>query len=317
MVKKSNDDWMKEKLVIITDIGAKVNDNGLTTDYGNYSALKLISVNYYADIFSGIVRHPNRKPQGFDGAVYVDLFAGTGLVKLTDSNDLVGGSVPCAALNKNGFNYCVCVEIDHDRCKVLKQRLSSILNQNQFDIIEGDCNDHIDDVITLIKRKFKKPILFTFVDPEGMEIKFSTLKKLSDAFMNCDFMINVTASGIARVAGKLKKGISGVRNSLEDYLDDDASEVLRKLAEGQSPEKIYQDLIMASLGKPVGDNIAIHDEGKKIVYHLLGYTRLTRGGSTYGNAFSILKRRIEWADRKHVKNILDLIHGRTSSILDF
>lgn len=310
---KTDSEWLRDRLTILTKLASKVLDNKMTTDYGDYTALKLIAINYYAGIFSSVARSPTQK-QWYDGAVYVDLFAGTGLVKLKDTNYYLPGSPTAAALNNNGFDYIICVEKCKDKCDILENRLSRISGNGNFAVLNGDSNVIINDIISLIKSKFQNPIILTFVDPEGLEVKFLTLKALSDAFPACDFMVNVNAMGATRVAKKLEKGIENVKNSLEKYLDTDANIVLRELAEGKPIQNQYTELIKDVLGKKMGDIITIHDEGDKIAYYLLGYTRLTKGGSGYVNGFSVLKRRLEWADRNHVRRILDVIHGKNKTI---
>ena len=189
-------------------------------------------------------------------------------------------------MNKNGFDYSVHVEIDAEKCNYLQNRLAKIVNRNQFEIINGDSNQSINKVIDAINKKFKRPIVLVFVDPEGMEIKFSTLKALSDAFKTCDFLINVNGMGVARVAGKVEKGIENVKKNLEDYLNADANVILNEFAEGGTPQGKYAAQIEQILGRQMGDTIQIHDYGKKVAYYLLGYTRLTSGGSGYIDAFS-------------------------------
>jgi len=300
---------MKERLQILLDIGKKVPHEDPTNDYGSYTAMKLISVNYYSAVFSGVARHPNRRLEGFDGAVYLDLFAGTGLVKLSDTNDYVGGSTLCALSNSKGFDFCVSVEKNKERASALENRLSAIAPSEQFRVINDDCNECIDRAISIIKEKYQKPIVLAFVDPEGMEIRWSTLKKLSDAFFSCDFMINVSSSGSLRVAGKLKKGMTEVEETFSDYWGEDAEAVLREFAEGKAPETKYGEKI-GTLGKPIGDTIPIRDNGDNIMYYLLGYTRMTTGGSQYASAFKTLNDRFRNMDRNTVINILDHINGR-------
>lgn len=312
-----NFDWLKKHLEIISNFATKIKDDRPTTDYGNYTALKLIAVHYTAEVFSNVARHANQRAKGFDGAVYVDLFAGTGLVKLTDTGDYVAGSGACALLNKHGFDYSVHVEIEKEKCTYLENRLAKIVNRNQFEIINGDSNQSIQKVIDIINKKYERPIVLVFVDPEGMEVKFSTLKALSDAFKTCDFLINVNALGVSRVAGKVEKGIDNVKKSLEDYLSEDANVILKELAEGGTPQDKYAEQVTQILGRQMGNTIPIHDSGKKIVYYLLGYTRLTSGGSGYIEAFSKLKERLEWADRNDVKNALDQMYKRTNSLEEF
>jgi len=312
--KMSNFEWLVKQLRIISEFGDIVNDGQPTTDYANYTALKSVAVHYTADVFSGVTRHPNQRARGFDGAVYVDLFAGTGLVKLTDTDDLVGGSPVCALLNKNEFDFCVCVDIDKQTCKYLEERLSIIEDNDCYKIIQGDCNNCIQDVINSINEKYDRPIVLTFVDPQGMDIKFSTLKAISDSFHSCDFLINVNAKGVSRVAGKIQKGIENVTQSLEQYLNEDAKIFLKELAEGKTPEGKYAAQIIKILGRKMGDTIPIHDTKGNVAYYLLWYTRLTSGGSGYINAFSKLKERLEWADRDDVRRALDIIYGRQSEL---
>lgn len=314
--KTENFDWLVKHLEIISEFGSLVNDGNPTTDYGNYTALKSIAVHYTAEVFSRVATHQNQKERGFDGAVYVDLFAGTGLVKVIDTNDYIGGSPVCAILNKFGFDYSVCVDINEKTCNYLENRLSMIAEQESFKVINGDSNKCINEVIASIKQKFKRPIVLVFVDPQGMEIKFSTLKALSDAFFSCDFLINVNAKGVSRVAGKIQKGIDNVKQSLEEYLEEDATTFLKEISEGKTPQGKYASQVINLLGKKMGDTIAISDTKDNIAYYLLGYTRLTSGGSGYIEPFIKLKSRLEWADRNDVRKALDQIYKRGPDRLD-
>lgn len=314
-------DWMKKYLGIITEIGNKVKDSGPTNDYGCYTSLKLISVLYYAAPFLQVATKPERADQGYDGAVYIELFAGSGLVKLTDTGDLVGGSPLCAVssmqmiFNKNQtFKYVVCIEKDPVRKKALEERLEKVLPKENFAVIGQDCNKCIQEVINLIQKRFNNPIVLTFVDPEGMEIKWSTLETLSKAFAAQDFIINVSSSGAARVRGKLEKGDKSVEKTWNEYWgDQDAQVLLSELAEGKKIEQKYQEKIKEILGKPMGDTIPIRETKNNIAYHILGYTRETAGGSGYARVFTALKKKIEKEDRDSVRRMLDVIHNRTKT----
>ena len=315
--KKSDFDWLVEKLKIISDLGQKVKDDEITTDYGYHTALKIITLHYVSDVFTNVARDAKREIQGFDGAVYVDLFAGTGLVKVGKTKDIVAGSALCAVKSGKGFTCSVMVEKDERRYSVLKNRMAKILHKSEFHIINGDANEVIEDVIDIIGRRFSKPIVLVFADPEGMEIKFKTLKAISDKFQNCDFVINVNAQGALRVAGQTKHGIPNRVHTLEEYLEDDAQTILRELAEGKPMEKKYAEQVQNILGKQVGEVIRIRGDGGKTAYYLLCYTRMTRGGSRYSKAYPTLKRRIEQFDGDRVRKALDQAHGRSTKIDDF
>ena len=287
-----------EKIGIISDHGQKIKDGGITTEYDGHTVLKLITVHYVSDMFTKIARSDNRKIQGFDGAVYVDLFAGTGLVKVKDTGDIVAGSAPCAVMSGRGFDYSVMVEKNKNRCKFLKERMSMIIPKDNFEVINGDANKVIDDVISKIKDRFNNPIILAFVDPEGIEIKFRTLKALSDKFRSCDFLININDQGALRVAGQARSGMQNRTQPLEEYLDENAQTILWELANGTTPKEKFAERIRKDLGRPIGDAIPIRVDGNKVAYYLLSYTRLTRGGSGYADAISVLKKRIERFDEK-------------------
>ena len=309
-------EWLKKQLNPILNFGQTIADNATTNEYGNYTALKLIAVHYTATVFSKVARHKDRKMEGFGGAVYVDLFAGAGVVTLTDTNDVVAGSAPCAIMNKFGFDYSVLVEKDEEKCKHLKERMSKIPNVCDFDVINGDCNEVIGDVLDKITTKVDNPIILAFVDPEGLEIKFETLMALNDRFQSCDFLINFSSSGVSRVAGIAQGDKHDVTQILTNLFYKNSAELLPELAK-KTPVKKYAEQVQEILDKKKGDIIPIHASGNRIVYHLLCYTRQTKGGSGYINAFSDLKKRMERLDRDLVISALDQMHGRSSSLDDF
>lgn len=314
---KSDFEWLVEKLEIVSDLGQKINDDDIANSYGYHTALKLITLHYVSAVFTRVARSDKRRIQGFNGAVYIDLFAGTGLVKVGKTEDVVAGSVLCAAKSGRGFTRSIMVEKDRQRSDVLKNRMAKVLPTTDFHAINGDSNEIIEDVIDRVERGFTKPIVLVFVDPEGMEIKFRTLKALSDKFRSCDFLINVNAQGATRVAGQTKHGIPNRERALEEYLDEDAQTILRELAEGKSVEKKYAEQVQNILGKQVGEVIKIRGDGGRTAYYLLCYTRRTRGGSAYTDAWTPLKKRIENLDGDIVRRALDQIHGRSVTMDEY
>lgn len=308
----SDHDWLKGRLEDLAELARQIPVDGDTNKYNYFTALKLVAVHYYAAVFSSVVR--NTREYGYDGAVYVDLFAGTGLVKIKDSkfDDFMPGSPVCAGLAASRFDYVVCVESNKKRSGVLRKRLAGVLKDVEFDVIHGDCNEKITEVIDAIKKRFDNPILLTFVDPEGLGIRFSTLKALSKNFRQCDFMVNVNSSAVRRVSGQIREGIPNVEKSLEAYYDLDVHDVILGLKHGVGPQEIYANLIKSVLGKELGRTIDIRDRGKTIAYHILGYTRKT--SSRYKRAFDTLADRLSWADREKTRRLFDSITNRQSSI---
>lgn len=315
-IKITQEQWIKKYLTKLMEIGKIVNDADITNEYAAYTALKLISVLYYVPTFLNVAKHPDRKKEGYDGAVYIDLFAGSGLVNISDTNDIVAGSTICAtSANKNNFDYVVCVEKDKTKKMALENRLGKVFSPEKFTIINDDCNKCLDEIISSIQRIYKNPIVLTFVDPEGMEIKMKTLNKLGEAFPAQDFMINVGSQGVLRVHGKLKKGDYSPKRTWNEYWgEEDIELLLSEIAQGKTIEEKYREKLGNVLGKNVGEIIPINDTKGNPEYFILGYTRQTRGNSGYTKALTDLKRRLESEDRNSVKRMLNVMAGRQSTL---
>ena len=277
--------------------------------------MKLVAMQYYAETFAKVVRK-QVKDGAADGAVFLDLFAGTGLVRLKGSphGDLLPGSMCCAALIKPGFDYLVGIEKSPRKRAALEGRLAGIASGERFDVIQGDCNAVVDDVVSLIRRRFKKPIVLAFADPEGLQIKASTLRSISRAFKRCDFIINVNAAGITRVAAKYRRGVHNVKKSLEAYMDSGIEELLVALGNEPPQEVYHKKIVEETLGKPVGSTIRIMESAYRVAYYLLGYTRNTAGGSGYAKALAELKARLEPLTADTVRIEVDKAKGRQRTL---
>lgn len=314
---KDNFDWLMGKLGDISEFGRGVNDGGATTNYGYHTALKLVTLRYVSDVFSRVAAGENQKVRGFDGAVYIDLFAGTGLVKVRGNDDIIAGS-PVCAVKGHPYGYSIFVEKVKHKYELLSKRMERVLAKDKFRVIGGDSNDVVYEVISIVKERFQKPIVLVFVDPQGMAIKFRTLKALSNEFRNCDFLINVNAQGVKRVAGQAKSKRPLGEKALEDYfLEEDVQKILSELDSGKSVEEKYIEQIRNILGRQIGESIAVHSTPDKKEYVLLCYTRRTRGGSPYHRAWQDLKDRIERLNGKSVRMALDRMNNRSRPIDDY
>jgi three-Cys-motif partner protein len=295
---------------------AYASDNLATIDYGAYTILKLICVYYYAGWVTRIANGPRATLSGCDGAVYVDLFAGPGIVRIRETGDIVAGSPIAVASTNPPFDYSFFVEVDRGRREALESRLRTILPRDKYQVIPYDCNQLIQTIVDQINKRFKKPIVFAFVDPEGMEIKWKTVECLSSAFKSADFMINVN-SGAARLAGRMNTNDTRYndRPIFEDFFQNaKAEEVLIRINSGIGVEKIYEDGVRQTLGRPIGKTIPIRDKGGITVYNILAYTRKNPSGSQWAKAFAILEQNLRYMDGGKVKSMLDVIQGREGSL---
>lgn len=313
-----NPEWLRKHLSALAGDAERVVDSMKSTEYNHYTALKLIALRYYAAAFLKVATNERQK-KWYDGAVYLDLFAGTGMVRIKDSKhgDILPGSAMCVAMLEGGFDYIVCVERNARNCDALRARLGRTLGSDRFDVISGDCNSAVSRVISVVRKRFENPIVLVFADPEGLELKFATLRAIGDAFKSCDFVVNVNEQGVIRTSKKYAKGGYNVKKSIEEYTDEDVSTVIRKIEGGESPRSMYAEKMSQALGKSVGDTVKIRENGDRIAYYLLCHTRKTGGGAGYIRAFKELTRRISWADGGNVRRTMDVIKKRQPRMEDY
>lgn len=135
---------------------------------------------------------------------YIDLQAGPGKVKIRQPNEIVLGS-PLIALKapRNFTNYWF-VELEGENVRALKQRTNSSERKSNVRIICGDCNVVVDDIVKYITgvdedyREGKWSSLnLAFLDPEGLELEWSTVEKLASV-NRMDLIINFSTSGFTR-----------------------------------------------------------------------------------------------------------------------
>lgn len=286
-----------------------------TISYGPHTLLKVIAVRYYADMFAKIAKGGSARRRGYNGAVYLDLFSGPGVIQVGGGTDFVVGSPIAATYIPHPFDYSIFVEINDARAAALGKRASRYLAPGQFDVINGDSNALIGDVVKMVLAKCSRPIVLAFIDPQGMEASWSIAKTLSSSFDSIDFMLNVT-SGVARVAGRIQGGMVGDRQIFEDFFGDKADEILMRMNQGLPVAKQYEDAVKQVLGRSQGETIDICDAGDRVVYHLLGYTRESMTGSPWALGFKDLKRRLEAFDGQNVSHVLDVLQGRQKSLVN-
>lgn len=316
MRRKTDAEWLHGHLNKLVDQAGAMDPDPVDPEYGYHTALKVVAMGYYAGPFSEIAGGQIRQGR-CGGAVLVDLFAGSGLVKIRGAKSLhVPGSV-CHAASGSKFDGIVCVEKDEGRCALLAERLSKMAPAAHIEVIGGDCNSRIEDVVGWIDGNFDNPMVLVLVDPEGLEINGLTLKALSDRFKRCDFIINVSGHGSQRVAGAVKSEGDGDAKRLEEYyMNNDVRDILRRLNEG-SADEVYREMVVKNLGKDIGTSIRIMGEDGRLKYYLLGYTRETQHGSEYAQIFEDLKSRVEGLNADIVRREFEKILGKQSTMEQF
>lgn len=110
------------------------------------------------------------------GLVYVDLFAGAGICTLKESHKRIPGSVLIAANMEKPFYKIIACEENKKFALACAKRLERTHVKNRCHVLRGDCNQLIDQVISLIP---PNTLTIAFIDPKGLDAHFATIEKLS------------------------------------------------------------------------------------------------------------------------------------------
>jgi three-Cys-motif partner protein len=150
-------------------------DDGLPVrDVGAWTEDKLFYWNRYIEITTtAMVGNPKWR----GGIVYVDLFGGPGICKLRDTSKRVPGSPLLAAWAPKPFSQILVCEKNSGLANACKQRLDRQGASDRAQVFDGDCNQEIHRIVKEIPQR---SLTLAFVDPEGLHVRFDTLRILTD-----------------------------------------------------------------------------------------------------------------------------------------
>ena len=133
-------------------------------------------------------------PKGEGGGVFVDLFAGPGRKRVRESGEVIDGS-PLIALSHGAapFSDVVGCDIEAENAAALRARFQARGTRGQ--VVEGDSNKKIDEVITLIP---PLGLNLALVDPFGLSgLKFATFRRLG-SIKRMDLIVHFPTGDIKR-----------------------------------------------------------------------------------------------------------------------
>jgi three-Cys-motif partner protein len=131
----------------------------------------------------------------FPRRAYLDLFAGPGRCWESSTDKFYDGS-PLIGLRRN-FTDHVYVELQKEAAAALDTRCNPWKSERFVNVLPGDCNERIDDVIGLLPRY---GITLAFIDPFNWQITFDTLAKLCTD-RRVDLVVSFFGPSMKRVAG--------------------------------------------------------------------------------------------------------------------
>ncbi len=138
--------------------------------------------------------------------VYIDLFSGPGVVRVRGTKKFLWSSPLLALQVKDPFDDYIFCDVNADALDALSRRVKKFFPYANVSYVHGDCNENAEEICSKIPMPSResKVLSFCFVDPYDLSVKFSTIRKIAERFV--DFLI------------LLALGMDANRN-LQHYLD--------------------------------------------------------------------------------------------------
>ncbi len=319
--KKSDEPFLQrqlKKIVINTEqLQTSISvQKGIYTQTHLWSLLKLVFLSYSSYIYSRIM---SKHHYFSDKYYYVDLFAGSGIGQVVDSDkkELVFGSPLLIATTRKFSKMFFCESKETSRI-ALKERLKAIgINENSYEIY-GDCNVELNKIIDQVKDGHS----LIFVDPWSMEIEWGTMERLLS--LNADIIFNLQSAEIAR--GVIQQG--KLTNSARKFFKNPKNiyHIFNNQSNSNKPE-----LILNNYARDIINTRKEIDSNKKIVretkvykikikgvnsffYDLLFITRLTSNKSPWLMGLAVAAKNIDNIKPKTVDLALEILSGKQQTL---
>ena len=159
-------------------------DDGLFyPEVGKQSEEKHSLVSLYAKLFSTGMK------EKWDERVYIELYAGAGYSKIRDTSRMIAGSPIQALTLEHPFDKYIFCEKGRKELNALRTRVEKTAPSANVAYILGDCNQRVDEILAAIPPHSPghRVLSLCFVDPFDIGIRFETLRRLSDRYV--DFLI--------------------------------------------------------------------------------------------------------------------------------
>jgi three-Cys-motif partner protein len=127
----------------------------------------------------------------WDLRVYIDLYAGPGLLKIRDTNKFIWGSPILALGVEHPFDKYIFCESDAASLDALKKRVATHFPAANVEFVPGSCDEKVDRISSLIPKatKANRVLSFCFVDPYDLSLQFSTIKRIAEYFVDFLFLL--------------------------------------------------------------------------------------------------------------------------------
>lgn len=178
--------------------------------WGSWSEAKLNLLKSYLDAFTIAVRGRS------DGAIYFDLFAGEYNNQRRDQPGTFAGSTRIAFDTEPPFTHIAIFELENQASTLRRDISRNRPCENRWwKTFPGDCNDTITNALSQLE-EYKWAPTFAFLDPDGLDLSWSTIEQLARWRMNkrtkVELLILFPEPALPRViAQAVKSGKSDVK----------------------------------------------------------------------------------------------------------
>lgn len=303
-VKIPTSEWLRTKLdrlIEITDVVKKMTPNLYSEPdpaYGFWSIKKEIALMYWAYPFQQIAK------KHFKFFYYIDLFAGSGLMK-AENSFFVGSPIVAVAstLKTHQFSQYICMEADETRKKALEKRAEAACNHfgtRKAQVFHADCNVQLESILKSYCAASDSCFL-AFIDPQGYsDLKWKTVEKLLRHGKG-DIILNFPTMGINR---NLKN--PECAPALSEFFGD-ANWKVRDIDEALENYKFR-----LSQSRKYVDNLEVKDEQQRRLYDLVFATN----SQGMRNALTDLKRRLDKIQTKTIRGLYAVVAEGQKQLTD-
>jgi three-Cys-motif partner protein len=188
-------------------------DGLLTPEIGPWGIEKYRHVALYSSLFIKSMR------KHWECLVYIDLFSGAGRSKIRGTDKIIPASPIIALTLERRFDKYIFCERDEDKYNALSRRMKRNYEGFDINLINGDANIEVDEIIKLIPEPARsfRVLSFCFVDPSKLDdLKFLTLQRLFSA-RYVDFLVLIP-SGMDAARVLERYYFSAECTKLDDFL---------------------------------------------------------------------------------------------------
>ena len=256
----------------------------------SWAILKLAILAYYADIYTAIIK------AHFDKAYYIDLFAGPGLDRISDLNNLIVFGSPLIAdrVPRKKFDELILFEKKEKYAEALRRLLLNATVKNK------DVNSPEFKAMTKARLEAGSVHFLAFVDPEGLEIEWETLQHLFN--LTGDLIINYQSTGVSRSALKENKTSAEIE-TLQRFFGTDEWKACEN-------EDALFELYLEKIREHREVTIPIKVKSPyRFYYYMIVAVRKTRGSQHWVSAIEETKEKIEAIKPEDLENIIRRLSG--------